>query len=120
LVEGGRGGREQDHRPRSLLGRGIADRRRHGAIQRSALPRGDAMGLQPALEIRRRLADQIGPRDAGKIRLEPVEPRLLGPPAEDPIDGVVAGQRLGRGVGIGRLAVVDEADAVELGTSAIW
>src|SRR2546428_122233 len=74
LIEGGGGRREQHHRAGPMLGRGIAHRGGDRAVQRSALPRGDAMGPQPALEIRRRLADQIGARDAGKVRLETVEP----------------------------------------------
>ncbi|MNE41991.1 hypothetical protein D3C80_1360960 [compost metagenome] len=38
---------------------------------------------------------------------------LLGLTARDPEDGGVGGQGLTRGVGVGALGVVDEADAVE-------
>ncbi len=62
-----------------------------------------------------RLADQEGMGDARKIGLEPIEARLLGAAAEDPVDRLVAGERLLRGVGVGRLAVIDIGDAADGG-----
>ena len=65
-------------------------------------------------EILGRLADQEGVADAREIRASALAmPPSFGQAAEDPVDRVVAGERLGGRVGVGGLAVVDVAHAVD-------
>src|SRR3546814_1238483 len=61
-----------------------------------------------------RLADEEGMGDAAVVGLQPGKAAFLGAPAGDPQDAVVAGQRLGGGVGIGRLGVRSEEHTSEL------
>ncbi len=58
-----------------------------------------------------RLADEIGLGDAREEVGERGDAARLRPAAGDPVDRRETGQRLGRGVGIGRLGIVDEEDA---------
>ena len=50
------------------------------------------------------------PVEMGFQRLQPA---LFGPAAGDPVDGVVAGKRLGRGIRVGGLTVIDVGNAVD-------
>jgi hypothetical protein len=58
-----------------------------------------------------RLADQVGAGDARKERAQRLDAAGLGPAAGDPADPLEGGERAGRRLGVGRLGVVDDADA---------
>ncbi len=58
-------------------------------------------------------ADQIGVRDARKIRFQRLDAPFLGLPAGDPMDALVAAERLRGRIGVGCLAVVDVGGAVD-------
>ena len=64
-------------------------------------------------EHRRVAADQQRAGDAREERRQRLDAAFLGQAAGDPDQPVVAGQRTRGGVGVGRLAVVDEGDAVD-------
>ncbi len=66
-------------------------------------------------EALRRLADQEGAGDAREQRTQALDAAFLGLAAGDPIDAVVADHRFFGGIGIGGLAVIDVADAVDDG-----
>ena len=114
LVEGGAGRRQQHDRLRRRIARGIGAAAataaasvpdismRHGRAERRG-------------EILRRLADQIGLGDAREEVGEAGDAAFLGPAAGDPVDAVEARQRLGGGVGVGRLGIVDEEHAADAG-----
>ena len=69
------------------------------------------MIAERAGEFLRGLADQIGLADARKIFGEPRDAAELRLAAGDPEDIAEAGQRLGCGIRVGRLGVVDEQHA---------
>ena len=112
LVEGGGGRRQQHDRAGLALVLGLAMGGRERGGDGAALRAGDA-AFEGSREALARLADQEGVGDARIEGLEPVEAGLLRATAEDPVDRLVAGERLGRGVGVGRLAVVDVADVAD-------
>ena len=109
-----RAGRRQQHdvggtvaRERSRLRRPPLPACRHRDAARLARPASPPAPARRARSgARRRCAGRIGASDS-------MPPSLAMPPAIQ-ITPVVAGQRAGRGIGIGRLAVIDEANAVDV------
>ncbi len=77
--------------------------RRDRRIERAAEGMGHAVAERRG-ERRRRLADQEGAADAREERRQRGDPALLGAAAGDPVDGVVAGEGVGGGGGVGGLA----------------
>ena len=100
--------------PRSARGRSAARPRWRPPAPRSRLPelldRDDI--AQIGLDLRCRLADQEGAAHAAQMRPQAGEASGLGPAAGDPEDVGEGVERPGGSVGVGGLAVVDEADAV--------
>ena len=107
LVVGGAGRRQQHHglgparAPR--IGGGGLD----GAVERPALHVVD-VSAELRGEIISGFADEIGAGDPGKERLESCKAAGFRAAADDPINVGEARERLGGGVGVGRLRVVDE------------
>ena len=66
-------------------------------------------------EFDRCLANQIGVTDIAEMRFNGFYAAFLGATTSYPVNVLVACQCAGRGVGVGRLAVVDVADAVDNG-----
>ena len=114
LVERRAGRRQQNHRTAAAIRPRGACRLAQGGRQIAALGAGDALRERPG-EGAGRLADQIGVAHAIQPGQDRIEPGVLGPPAGDPVDVLEARQRPRRGVGVGRLAVVDELHAIERG-----
>ena len=114
LVEGGTGRRQQHHRIVDAIFQGLAAGLTDGRRQIAGLGEihlaGEGLG-----ESVRRLADKEGMAHLGQMFVQHLHPALLEAAAGDPVDGVIAGQSLGGGVRIGRLAVVDVRDAVDGG-----
>ena len=77
------------------------------------MSKGDVVAGQGGGEQRGVAADQQGAGDAGEQRHERLDAAFLGHAAGNPDQPVVADQRPLRRLGVGRLAVVDEGDAVD-------
>ena len=87
----------------------------HRAIQRAAFRHWLACFPEDAREHRPRLPDRIARPYMIEMRLAVVEIVALGQSAQNPVDKWVSGERRGGRGGVGRLAVVDEQDAVLVG-----
>ena len=117
LVEGCGGGRQQDDIAGLRVRHGVADR----GVERAAMLDRHQSG-EVAGEHRGGIADQIGAGDIAEMRGAFANAVFLGEATGDPVDagaaigrGRVGRERRGGGGGVGRLAVVDEQDAVCLG-----
>ena len=76
---------------------------------RRPCPRASRAKASAASPIRKAWRTPVQPRQGRR------QPALLRPAAGDPVDAIVAGQRPGGGVGVGRLPVVDVGHAVDDG-----
>src|SRR5690606_8801368 len=70
--------------------------------------------FQPGGKRLGRLADKKGVADTGHEGFKAVQAAFLRLSAQDPVNRIVAGQRLAGRVRVRRLAVVDETDATDL------
>ena len=64
-------------------------------------------------EFSRRVADEISMADFRIVTLQSRQPARLGETAGDPVDGVEAGERFCRRVGVCGLGIIDEQHAPE-------
>jgi hypothetical protein len=103
---------EQDHGAGPAIGAGLCRRRVERIAERAA-----AAEVHPAFELIGKcllgLTDQEGVGDAAKTGLQRLQAIRFVAPTGDPIDRAIAGQGTRRRIAIGRLAVVDELDAVD-------